>query len=444
MTHEAPHRRPLVLVVDDEKNILTSVGICLESAGMQPVLTTKPQEVADLLTTHRFDLAFIDLKMTPINGMEVLEEIRARSPRTSVIMMTAHGTVDSAVEAVKKGAYQYLQKPFDFEELKLLANQVWEHQQLIQEVEELRLELREQRPFGRFITRNRDVLRQLEMATKVADSTLSVLVEGESGTGKELLAEYLHAQSGRSDKQLVKVNCAALPEALLESELFGHTRGAFTGAHKERQGRFELADGGTIFLDEIAELTPALQAKLLRVLQEKEFERVGDSTTQKVDVRVVAATNKDIEEAIREGTFREDLFYRLNGVRIRLSPLRERPDDIPLLIHHFLVERTGTPAREVTPAAEKALRMYRWSGNVRELENVIERSLLLAGDDPIDLPHLPEDVKHLPNMPLQSLEEVEKQHIRKVLQVAKDFDDASSILGIDRKTLFNKRKKYGL
>lgn len=444
MTIETPHRKPLVLVVDDEKNILTSVGICLESAGMQPILTTRPQEVAELLSTHTFDIAFIDLKMTPLNGMEVLDEIRARSPRTSVIMMTAHGTVDSAVEAVKKGAYHYLQKPFDFEELKLLAYQVWEHHQLVQEVEELREELRERRPFGRFITRNREMLQQLEVAAKVADSTLSVLVDGESGTGKELLAEFIHAQSGRRGKQLVKVNCAALPETLLESELFGHTKGAFTGAHKERQGRFEVADGGTIFLDEIAELTPSLQAKLLRVLQEKEFERIGDSTSRKVDVRVIAATNKNIEEAIREGAFREDLYYRLNGVRIHLSPLRERPDDVPLLIHHFLTERSGSPPREVTPTAEKLLRKYRWSGNVRELENVLERSLLLAGEAPIDLSHLPDEVKIPADAPLQSLEEIERQHIRRVLQLAKDFDEASEILGIDRKTLFNKRKKYGL
>ena len=444
MSTEPTQRSPLVLVVDDEKNILTSVGICLESAGMQPVLTTRPQEVSDLLSTHTFDMAFIDLKMSPLNGMEVLEEIKTRSPATSVIMMTAHGTVDSAVEAVKKGAYHYLQKPFDFEELKLLAGQGWEHHQLLVGVHELREELRQHRPFGRFITRNREMLHQLEIAAKVADSTLSVLVEGESGTGKELLAEFIHAESGRSGKQLVKVNCAALPETLLESELFGHMRGAFTGAHKERQGRFEIADGGTIFLDEIAELTPSLQAKLLRVLQEKEFERVGDSTTRKVDVRVVAATNKNIEEAIKEGTFREDLYYRLNGARVRLSPLRERPDDIPFLVQHLLSQRGENPPREVTPAAEKALRKYRWSGNVRELENVLERSLLLAGDGPIDLPQLPEEVKITPESPLQSLEEVEKQHIRRVLQLAKDYDEASAILGIDRKTLFNKRKKYGL
>ena len=444
MTAPQKQRVPRVLVVDDEKNILTSVGICLESAGMQPHLTQKPQEVASLLSQYEFDIAFVDLKMSPINGMEVLEEIRQRSPKTSVIMMTAHGTVDSAVEAVKKGAYHYLQKPFDFEELKLLANQVWEHHRLLREVEELRQELAQRKPFGRFVTRNREMLRQLELAAKVADSTLSVLVEGESGTGKELLAEYIHGESGRSAQPLVKVNCAALPEALLESELFGHSKGAFTGAHKERQGRFEVANGGSIFLDEIAELTPALQAKLLRVLQEKEFERIGESTPRKVDVRVIAATNKNIDEAIREGTFREDLYYRLNGLRLRLPPLRERPDDIPYLIQHFLASRGGDHPVDVSPEADKALRRYRWSGNVRELENVLERSVLLSPDGPIELHHLPEEVRSAEQNTLQSLEEVERMHIKKVLQMARDFDGAATILGIDRKTLFNKRKKYGL
>lgn len=437
-------RAPQVLVVDDEKNILNTVGICLESIGMHPVLTTRPQDVAALLSDHRFDIAFVDLKMAPMTGLEVLEEVKRLSPQTSVIIMTAHGTVDSAVQAVKQGAYHYIQKPFDFEELKLLARQVWEHHRLVLEVEDLRREVEALSARGEILTRNRAMLEQLEIAARVADSTLSVLVEGESGTGKELLAEYIHRRSGRAEHPLVKVNCAALPEQLLESELFGHAKGAFTGAVKDRQGRFELADGGTIFLDEVAELSPGIQAKLLRVLQHKEFERIGENQTRKVDVRVVAATNRNLDEALREGSFREDLFYRLNGVRIKLAPLRERPEDIPLLVQHMLDRESKGKQIALSPEAERLLRSYRWSGNVRELENVIARAALLATDGVIDLQHLPEELRSFGDAPPHSLEEMEKAHIKRVLQYAKDYDEAAGILGIDRKTLLNKRKKFGL
>ncbi|OGU31752.1 MAG: hypothetical protein A2X67_05660 [Ignavibacteria bacterium GWA2_55_11] len=437
-------RQPQVLVVDDEKNVLTTVGICLESIGMKVTLTSKPQDVAQLVSEHAYDFAFVDLKMAPVNGMEVLSEIRRLSPETSVIMMTAHGTVMSAVEAVKKGAFHYLQKPFDFEEVKLLARQVWEHHRLLEEVRELRTELQGQKVRGEIITRNRVMLDQLDVAARVADSTLSVLIEGESGTGKELFAEYIHKRSSRSDKPLVKVNCAALPEQLLESELFGHARGAFTGAVKDRQGRFEIADGGTIFLDEVAELSPSIQAKLLRVLQQKEYERIGENQTRKVDVRVIAATNRNIDEALREGNFREDLFYRLNAVRIKLPPLRERPEDIPLLIQHALEKVAQGKSVHLSPEAERVLRSYRWSGNIRELENVVERAALLSGNGVIEIQHLPEELRTSPDSALHSLEELEKIHIKRVLQYAKDYDDAAQILGIDRKTLFNKRKKYDL
>jgi transcriptional regulator with PAS, ATPase and Fis domain len=240
------------------------------------------------------------------------------------------------------------------------------------------------------------------------------------------------------------VNCAAIPEQLLESELFGHVRGAFTGALKDRQGRFEMADGGTIFLDEIGELSQSIQAKLLRVLQTKDFERIGENNTRKVDVRVISATNRNLDEALKEGSFREDLFYRLNGVRIKLSPLRERPEDIPLLIHHFLNKFSKENLVEISPDADKTLKAYRWSGNVRELENVIERAALLAGNGVIELKHLPEEIRVTSEQKVLSLEEVEKIQIKKVLQIAKDYDEAARILGVDRKTLLNKRKKFGL
>jgi NtrC-family two-component system response regulator AlgB len=384
--------------------------------------------------------------MAPIDGMEVLAEIKKFSPETTVIIITAHGSIDSAIEAVKQGAYHYLQKPFDFNELQLFAQKAWEYHRLTREVKELRNQLSLERGTGNLVTRNREMLAQLDLAARVADSTMSVLIEGESGTGKELFAHFIHEKSSRAPMAFVKVNCAAIPEQLLESELFGHVRGAFTGAVKDRLGRFELANGGTIFLDEIADLSPGIQGKLLRVLQSKEFERLGESVSQKVDVRVLAATNRNLEEAMKEGAFREDLFYRLNAVRLKLVPLRERPEDLPMLIQHFLQKYAKTPTVDLAPDAMKALRAYRWSGNVRELEHVIERSVILAQNGMIELSHLPEEVRTALEQPgdPRSLEEMEKLHIKRVLQQAKDYDDAARILGIDPATLWRKRKKFGL
>jgi DNA-binding NtrC family response regulator len=437
-----------VLVVDDEPNILKTMGICFDASGFQARLVAKPQEVLEIIRNEKFDLAFVDLKMAPMDGMEVLAEIKKHSPETTVTMITAHGSIDSAVEAIKKGAYHYLQKPFDLKELQLFVMKALEHHQLSQEVRELRQKIAEnqaQRFDEAIITHNRDMLAMLDLAGRVAESNMSVLIEGESGTGKELVTQFIHQRSARSQKPLVKINCAALPENLLESELFGHVKGGFTGALKDRQGRFELADGGTIFLDEIAEIPSSLQVKLLRVIQSKEFERVGESVTRKVDVRIIAATNKNLDEALREGSFRDDLFYRLNAVRIKLLPLRERPEDIPLLIQYFLKKFGKESSIEISPEAMKALRAYRWSGNVRELENVMERATLLAKDGVVELSHLPEEVRLAAEKPAHalSLEEVEKLHIKRVLQHAKDFDEAAQILGIDPATLWRKRKKHG-
>lgn len=433
-----------VLVVDDERHILNTVGICLESIGVEVVLCAKPQDVLQLLQQKRFDIAFIDLKMSPMDGIEILTEIKQYAPETTVIIMTAHGSIDTAIAAIKKGAYDYLQKPFDFEELKLFTQKVLEHHRLVNEVKELREELANIQGSGKIITRNRTMIEQLDLAARVAESSISILIEGESGTGKELVAHYIHQKSERVEKPFVKVNCAAIPEQLLESELFGHVRGAFTGAVKDRQGRFEIADGGTIFLDEIGDLTPSLQTKLLRVLQTKDFERVGENITRKVDVRVISATNRELDKALKEGTFREDLFYRLNGVRIKLPSLRERPEDIPLLIHHFLEKFSRERIIEIGATADKALKTYHWNGNIRELENVIERAVLLATNGIIELNHLPEEVRTAFEPKTMSLEETEKLQIKKVLQMAKDYDEAARILGVDRKTLLNKRKKFGL
>jgi DNA-binding NtrC family response regulator len=435
-----------ILVVDDEKHVLSTVGICLDSLGFKTTLCSKPQDVLGLLKNESYDMAFVDLKMSPLDGMEVLAEIKLHSPGTSVVMMTAHGSIDNAVQAIKKGADFYLQKPFNFEELKIFVLNAWEHYQLRREVRKLRTQIASTKGTEEFVTRNRDMISQLDLVTRVSDSAMSVLIEGESGTGKELIAQEIHRKSIRADKPFIKVNCAAIPEQLLESELFGHVRGAFTGAVKDRQGRFEIADGGTIFLDEVAEIPPSTQAKLLRVLQSKEFERVGESNPQKVDVRVIAATNRNLDEALDEGTFRQDLFYRLNAMRIKILPLRERPEDIPILIQHFLKKFSDNREYVFSRDADKALRAYRWSGNVRELENVIQRAILLADNNTIDLVHLPDEVRNAGDRPPQSLslEEVEKTHIKRVLQHAKDYDEAASILGIDRATLWKKRKKFNL
>jgi DNA-binding NtrC family response regulator len=437
-------QKPKVLVVDDEKNILNTIGICLESIGIDVTLCAKPQDVLHVLQENVFDIAFVDLKMSPMDGIEVLAEIKQYSPNTTVIIMTAHGSVDTAVAAIKKGAHDYLQKPFDFEELKLFTQKVLAHHQLVHEVAELREELASMQGSGEIITRNRAMIEQLDIAARVAESTISILVEGESGTGKELVAHFIHQKSNRGDKPFVKVNCAAIPEQLLESELFGHVRGAFTGALKDRQGRFEMADGGTIFLDEIGELPSSIQSKLLRILQTKDFERVGENITRKVDVRVISATNRNLDEALKEGNFREDLFYRLNGVRIKLPSLRERPEDVPLLIHHFLKKFSKERDIKISQEADKVLKAYRWSGNVRELENVIERAALLAANGVIEPVHLPEEIRGTTETNALSLEETEKVQIKKVLQIAKDYDEAASILGIDRATLWKKRKKFNL
>ncbi len=435
--------RPTVLLVDDEQNILKTVNIGLEAVGFAVTAFSDPVEGQNAIRTTPFDIAFYDLKMSPVDGMELLKETRRVSPHTTVVLMTAHGSVDSAVEAMKNGAFDYLQKPFEFSELKLFAEKVLEHHNLKREVSMLKQEL-ERRTFGDIVSRSPAMASVMDLSMQVARGSIAVLIQGESGTGKELLANLIHRNSPRAEQPFVVVNCAALAEQLLESELFGHVKGAFTGATKDRQGRFESADGGTVFLDEVGEISPAIQVKLLRFLQNKEFERVGETETRKVDVRVIAATNKNLEEAVRQGVFREDLYYRLNAVTLKLPPLRDRMEDVPLLVTHFL--RKFGSAGELSQDAFIALRGYTWKGNVRELENVIERAVLLAQGGEIQLHHLPEQFQNLesPSSALLSLEEVEREHIVKVLRMAKDLEEAAAILDIDPATLWRKRKKFQL
>ena len=439
-------QRGVVLVVDDEPNILKTLTLGLEAAGFKVNGFGNPLDALDSLAEASYDIAFIDLMMQPIDGMQFLKEIRQKSPLTTPVMITAHGSIDSAVEAIKNGAFDFLQKPFDLKELQVFTSKVLEHHRLEEEVRTLRQQLTTAQGTSDIITHNPQMRQQLELAQQVAESTITVLLEGESGTGKELVAHFIHNQSSRRDKPFMKVNCAALAEGLLESELFGHAKGAFTGAMKDRVGRFEAADGGTVLLDEVGELPQATQVKLLRFLQHREFERVGENLTRKVDVRVIAATNRKLSDSLQEGNFREDLYYRLNAVRIVLPPLRERPEDTLLLIHHFLNKFSPHVHLTLTPEVMKLLTSYRWPGNVRELENVIERAVLLSKNGAIETIHLPPELQQFEENKsgLLSLDEVERQHIKRVLHVAADLDEASRMLEIDPATLWRKRKKYGL
>jgi NtrC-family two-component system response regulator AlgB len=438
--------RPRALLVDDEPHVLKTTAIGLRTMGFDVDAFAHAQDALTALAPARYDLAFVDLMMQPIDGIAVLDALRERSPETPVVIVTAHGSIRGAVEAVQRGAFHYLPKPFELDELRLIADRALEHGRMLREIDRLRA-LASSADFGPFLTQDDDLRETLALAVRVAESQLPILITGESGTGKELVASLIHERSGRSERPFVRVNCAALPENLIESELFGHVRGAFTGAIKDRQGRFELADGGTLFLDEVAEIPPSVQVKLLRVLQEKQVERVGEGRSRQVDVRVVAATNRDVEEAMREGTMREDLYYRLNGVRLRLPPLRERPGDIPLLVAHVATRVAGDAAPEFSPEALRALRAYRWPGNVRELENAVERAVILAGAGAVEVRHLPEELRDAtehPEEPLPTLAELERRHIVRVLAGARDYEEAARILGIDPATLWRKRKRLGI
>ncbi len=381
-----------ILVVDDEESIRWTLGKALEKEGYGVRAVGRGEEAISRVEGEGADLVLLDIKMPDRDGLEVLSRIKALRPDVPVIMMTAFGTMQVAVEAMKKGAYDYITKPFDLAEVVILVGRALEVKALTEEVVRLRESIRQQADPGEVVGRSAAMQEVFKLMGKVAGSDLTVLITGESGTGKELVARAIHFHSRRADKPFVAVNCAAVPRELLESELFGHEKGAFTGATAPRRGKFELAEGGTLFLDEIGDMDLTLQTKILRVLQEREFERVGGERALTADVRIIAATNQDLEEAARAKRFREDLFYRLNVVTLSLPPLRERKEDIPLLLEHFLHQFAQQQKREPKSLSKEArdlLLAYDWPGNVRELENVIKRACVLATTSLILPEHLP-------------------------------------------------------
>lgn len=382
-----------ILVIDDEKKLAQLFVDVLEADGHTVHVAHRGEDgIAKLEELgDEIGMVFTDMKLPDITGNDVLREVKKRRPDMPVVVVTGFATKDGAVEAMRLGAYDYLTKPFNIAEISLVAKRALERNRLIDENKYLQNELMSRYKFETVIGESEKMQAAYVTAAKVAKSNATVLITGESGTGKEVLARAIHYQSKRADKPFVKVNCAALPEHLLEDELFGHEKGAFTDASQQRIGRFEWAHGGTLFLDEIGEVAPGVQVKLLRVLQEREFERIGSSKTIKVDVRIVAATNRDLSRAINDGTFREDLFYRLNVVPVELPALRERPGDMPYFVNHFLLkygEETGRPDMKVADEAMEAMQNHSWKGNIRELENCIERAMILAEGDQIETRHL--------------------------------------------------------
>ena len=436
-----------VLVVDDDPVTLTLLNEVLSKEGYGVDTALGGEEAIAKGMDQLFDVVITDVKMGDKDGMEVLRSFKKNAPDTTVIMITAFGSIETAIEAIREGAFDYISKPFKLEEIKITVQRALEQRRLLQENKQYRQELLGKYQFENFIGRTPQILQVYKTIAKVANTKSTVLIYGESGTGKELVARSIHYNSQRNHRPFIPVDCASLVETLLETELFGHVRGAFTGALSAKKGLFEEADGGTLFIDELSNLNLSLQTKLLRFLQDHEIKRVGGTENIKVDVRVIAATNQPLEPRIKKGIFREDLFYRLNVVSITLPPLRERKEDIPLLANHFLQKFSGEHHKaisHISPEAMEILMRYDWPGNVRELENTIERAMILS-PHPIILPEdLPQKVlgsepawpSPYSEKPL-SLKEVERRHILKVLQeTGGNKKKAAEILGIDRTTLY--------
>lgn len=447
-----------ILVVDDDESLRRVTQMQLEEAGYVVLTAANGDSALEIFVEEVPALVITDLKMPGISGLELLKKVREEHPQTTVLMITAFGSVQTAVAAMKAGAYDYLTKPIDYEELVLVVNRAMEHQSLVEEVTHLRLTLDQKYGFESIIGHAQTLLHVLEMASRVAQKDTTVLIRGETGTGKELLARAIHQNSRRKNQPFVTINCGAIPKDLLESELFGHAKGSFTGAFSPKLGKVEAADGGTLFLDEIGELPLELQVKLLRLIQQGEVEKVGAVAASTVDVRIIAATHRNLQSLIEDGSFREDLFYRLAVIPLELPPLRDRADDIPELVQSLFVkarQKHGVPKLRLPPHLIPYFCGYRWPGNVRELENVIERLTVLAVGDEITLGDMPDfltrerpatEALHL-DLPPQgiSLEALEKELILKAL---KRFDGnqtkAAAFLDISRRTLIYRMEKHGI
>jgi len=441
-----------LLIVDDERNIRRSLVTFFESLGHTVRAAESGTQAVAMLAETQFDLVLTDYRMAEMSGLELLREIKKRAPESLVILMTAFATVENAVEAMKSGAYDYVTKPFSLEQIQHTVDRALQVKVLQAENRALRSAIDESPLLD---SHSPAMQRLLETAQQAASSDATILLTGESGTGKNMIARQIHRWSRRHDKPFVVVNCTTLSEELLESELFGHVRGAFTGAVKDKPGRLEAANGGTVFLDEIADLTPTLQTKFLRFLQDQNFERVGGEHTIHVDARIIAASNRDLESEVGSHRFREDLYYRLNVITLRVPPLRERREDILPLAEWLLnvaALRNGRPGLALSPGATTALANYRWPGNVRELRNAIERGTVLMRGETIAPDDLPDSLFHdtaerlaaTPAAPSASLDEVERDHIARVLAASATLEEAADTLGINVTTLWRKRRRYGI
>ncbi len=448
-TPDSPLR---VLVIDDEKNIRATLSLCLEQAGCQVTAVSSGESALDALTQQAYDLAFLDVRLGDTSGLDLIPKLIADCPNLLVVVITAYATIDNAVDAIKRGAADYLAKPFTPAQIRHVVDQCIKQRDLKRQVIDLQGRLREAAPDSDLESDSPKLRAVFEVARKAASSDAAVLLRGESGTGKSVLARWIHSLSPRSRHPFVVVNCPTLSEELLTSELFGHAKGAFTGAVRDQAGRVEAAEGGTLFLDEIGDISPSLQAKLLRFIEEKEFERLGENKTRRADVRTVAATNRDLTEHVRQGLFREDLLYRLNVIDLQLPPLRERPEDILRLARRFLIFFAKSARRqppELSSSAADVLTAYSWPGNVRELRNTIERAVILWPAQIIEPEAFPAHIaaRHRATDAPQvggdfSLDAVEREHITRVIARTATLDEAAAVLGIDASTLWRKRKKY--